>query len=348
MFEQLCQETRMNINTVRAMIQTNEKFRNIIFTEDAIREKLESNSEFYNLVKVTPNETDWKIYDHCATVTRLYAIYERFFEDIISDWLLTLPELVSQYSDLEEKIQIAHREGIGRLLLDLKKNRFQHLSAEKVLQGLFSGVTNNEQYELLPDAFLNYEQNLRKDQLEKIFNNVGIENTWKWIKNHRKIKYFVEEIAGGQSTAEAELRQLVDYRNEAAHGAVGIDQILGTQELLDLTDFVTALCEALVELVNYKIICRKELIEKVRKIGQITEWFQKPQAAVAKLTDITLCVEESVWLVSEQSSYCQLVKIESIKLHNTYKSKITVDSETEVGLKFDTDAKEGLSVYAKK
>jgi hypothetical protein len=316
MFEQLFQETRTNINTVRAMIQTNEKFRKIIFTEDAIREKLESNFEFSNLVKVTPNETNWKIYDHCATVTRLYAIYEHFVEDIISDWLSTLPELVSQYSDLDEKIQVAHREGIGRLLLDLKKNRFQHLSAEKVLQGLFSGVTNNEKYELLPDAFLIYEQNLRKEQLEKIFNNTGIENTWKWIKNHRKIKYFVEEIAGGQSTAEAELRQLVDYRNEAAHGAVGIDQILGTQELLDLTDFVTALCEALVELVNYKIICRKELIDKAKQIGKISRWYDQKQVAEVKATatDITLSVGESIWLINETSSYCKLATINSIAI----------------------------------
>lgn len=345
MFNQLFHETRMNINTVRSMIYTNENFRNIIFIEDTVRQQLEQNSQFADLVENTPNEIDWKVYDHCATVTRLYAIYERFVEDIISEWLRLLPKLVSSYSELENKIQTTHREGVGRLLLDLNKSRFQHLSAEKVVQSLLSGVTDSQPYELLPEAFLLYEQNLRKEQLEKLFPSVGIENSWKWIKNHRSINNFVEEITGDQSTAEAELKKLIDYRNDAAHGAVSIDEILGIQELLDLTYFVEALCKALMELVTYHVIFRKEVIGTAQNIGKITEWLPKPEAAVAKINNITLSVGDPIWLVSENSSYCQLAKIESLKLDDIPKPKISIDYETEVGFKFDTNAKKGLSLY---
>ena len=345
MFDQLLRETRMNINTVHSMIYTNENLRNIIFTEDTVRQQLEYNFQFADLVKNTPNEIDWKVYDHCATVTRLYAIYERFVEDIISEWLRLLPELVSSYSKLENKIQTTHREGVGRLLLDLNKSRFQHLSAEKVVQSLLSGVTDSQPYELLPEAFLLYEQNLRKEQLEKLFPSVGIENSWKWIKNHRSIKNFVEEITGDQSTAEAELKKLIDYRNDAAHGAVSIDEILGTQELLDLTSFVKALCKALIELVTYYVISRKEVIGTAKNIGKITEWFSKPKAAVATINNITLSVGDQIWLVNESNSYCQLAKIESLKLDDISQTTINIGSETEVGLRFNTEARQGLSLY---
>jgi hypothetical protein len=87
MFNQRFQDTHISIGTVRAMIQTNDQFRKIVFTKKTVRQQLEESSEFAELVKVTPNEIPWKVYDHCATVTRLYAIYERFIEDIISDWL---------------------------------------------------------------------------------------------------------------------------------------------------------------------------------------------------------------------------------------------------------------------
>jgi len=345
MFDELLKSMNTNISTVIAIIKTNDKLRDILFTKNSLtRQKLEENQEFIELIQVVPSEREtWQVYDHCATVTRLYAIYERFVEDLISSWLLLLPELVSNYSDLGDKIQNTHREGVGRLLLDLNKNRYQHLSIKKVVEGLFSGVTGTEQYELITDAFLSHEQNLRKEILEKLLADAGIENAWKWVDKHRKIKYFIEEIRENQKTAEEELKQLIDYRNEAAHG--GVDEILGTQELLDLGDFVKALCEALAELVSYQIILQKLSIAKAKEIGHITEWFKKPRAAVASVADITLTVGGSIWLVSETSSYCKLAKIESIQIDDIDKNEVKIASETEIGLKLDTDAKKRLSLY---
>ncbi|MFB8790354.1 MAG: MAE_28990/MAE_18760 family HEPN-like nuclease [Potamolinea sp.] len=344
MFNELLQTVSVSIATVRSILQTNDRLRKILFAQDHVtRQILEENKEFKSLLDVAPTETEWLVCDHCAAVTRLYAIYERFVEDLISDWLRFLPELFSRYSDLGEKVKNTHREGVGRLLLDLNKNRFQHLSVDKVVQGLFSGITDTEKYTLLPEAFLLHEQNLRKEVIEKIFQDAGIENAWKWVINHREIKNFVEEIRGSQNTAEGELKQLIDYRNEAAHGSV--DEILGTQKLLDLGYFVEALCKALAELVTYQVLERKALIGNAKEIGTITEWFKKPGAAVAKVRKSTLSVGGSLWLVSESSSYCQLATIESIQIKDIPNAQVEIISETEVGLKFDTDARIGLSLY---
>jgi hypothetical protein len=227
MFEELIEKASVKISTVRAIIKTNHRLREIVFRDSLNKQKLAKNPEFAALIAVIPSEKEWEIYDRSAVVTRLYAIYERFVEDLISDWLRRMPDLVPRYSDLGEKIQNTHREGIGRLLIDIKKNRFQHLSVEKVVQGLSCGITDTGKYELLPDAFLLHEQNLRKDVLETVLKNAGIDEAWKWVINHKEIKYFVEEVRGSQNTAEGELKQLVDYRNEAARGST--DEILGTQ-----------------------------------------------------------------------------------------------------------------------
>ncbi len=346
MFDELLKTLIANIVTVRAILQTNNSLRLIVFRkESAIDDKLAENTEFIALIDRVPGEIEWQIYDHCAAVMRLYAIYERFVEDLISDWLLLIPEIVSCYSDLEEKIQNTHREGIGRLLVDKNKNRFQHLSIEKVVQGLFNGITGAGKYELLPEAFLLHEQNLRKEVLAKLFADAGIKNAWEWVKNHREINNFVEEVRGSQNTAEAELKQLIDYRNEAAHGVV--DQILGTQELLDLGDFVEALCKSLSELVTYHVILRQTAIGKAREIGKITEWFKQPKAAVAKVNKVTLTLDTSLFLilVNEESSYCYLAKIISIRINDIQKDNVEITDETEVGLKFDIDPKKGMSLY---
>jgi MAE_28990/MAE_18760-like HEPN len=344
MFDKLLKTVIIDIDTVRKTIQINERLRGILLTKDSLaKQELQEKTKFLSLLEVLPIEIGWQVYDHCAAVTRLYAIYEHFVEDLISDWLRLLPELILPYSTLGEKIQNTHREGVGRLLLDLNKNRFQHLSVEKVIQGLFSGVTDTDKYELLPEAFLMHEQNLRKEVLEKLLADTGIENAWKWIVNYRKIKNFVEEVRGSQNTAEGELKQLVDYRNEAAHGSV--DQILGIQELLDLCDFVESLCQSLAELVTYQLILQKKSVGQAKLIGTITEWFKQKNAAVAKVKEITLSVGDHLWLVSDSSSYCQVATIETIQINNIPKQQEQIISETEVGLKFDIDAKRGLSLY---
>ena len=87
-----------------------------------------------------------------------------------------------------------------------------------------------------------------------------------------------------------------------------------------------------------------------REIGKITEWFKKPQAGVAKVKDITLTLGECVFLVlvNDELSYCYSAKIKSIQLNDIAHDRVEISSETEVGLKFDRDARKGLTIYVTK
>ncbi|WP_230968044.1 MAE_28990/MAE_18760 family HEPN-like nuclease [Nostoc sp. WHI] len=259
MFEKILMTGKVNINTVRSIIKTNDRLMDISFYSSAIiKTEICEETELIlsKLLQDIPKAREWRVYDHCAVVTRLYAIYERFVEELISDWLILLPGLYPRYSDLEETIRNNHQLGVGKLLTELNKNRYEHLSSKKVMQGLFYGTTGEKEYELLPDAFLIHEQNLRRETLERLFANAGISNAWAWVEKHRSIKYFLEEIRGNQNTAEGELNEFISYRNDAAHGFP--DDVLGASALLELCDFVDALSQALAELVTYQVIKRKE------------------------------------------------------------------------------------------
>ncbi|MBD2771092.1 MAE_28990/MAE_18760 family HEPN-like nuclease [Iningainema tapete] len=347
MFQELLLTVKENISTIRSIIKTNDKLREIAFGEEVTGKQ---NSQDYiefiaSLSQDIPNAREWQVYEHCATVTRLYAIYERFTEDLVSNWLVVLPELFPCYSDLEERIPNTHQMGVGRLLLELKKSRYEHLSIEKVVRGLYLGTTTaEEQYELLSDAFLFHDQNLRRETLEKMLADAGIPNAWIWVDKHRSVKNFVEEIRGNQNTAEGELNELIIYRNDAAHGAL-IDDFLGSNTLLELCDFVLALCQALAELMTYKVIERKKSTGQVREIGQITEWFKKPQAGVAKVEETTLTIGKSLFLVSQTHCYCQQATIQSIQIDGVPTNEVQTTTGMEVGLKFDVDARKELHLY---
>jgi hypothetical protein len=349
MFNEILKELRFNLSTIRAIIKTNDRLRNIVFERSdlTLQELIKQNSVLNQLIEGVPRDREWRIYESCTVVTRLYAIYERFVEDLISDYLLEIVNLFPYY-ELPDKIKNTHREGVGRLLMEMKKNRFQHLSTEQVIRGLFYGVTEDSQtsnpvnsYELFPEAFLLHDQNLRDDILEKILANIAITDVWTWIKKHRDIKKFVAEVS--ETPADAMLNKLVSYRNEAAHGFV--ETILNSQDLLKYGDFLEILCQALAELLTYQIIKRKTEIGKAKEIGKITEWFKKPKAAIALVKEISLSVGDSLFAVSENSAYCSLVMIESIKIDDKSTNYVEITTETEVGLQFNIDAKPGLSLY---
>ncbi|GAB1540963.1 hypothetical protein NUACC21_36320 [Scytonema sp. NUACC21] len=347
MFQKLLVTVKENLSTVRSIIKTNDKLREIAFGEEATgKQKSQDYIEVITtLSQDIPKAREWRVYDHCATVTRLYAIYERFAEDLVSNWLVVLPELFPCYSDLDERIRNTHQMGVGKLLTELKKSKYEHLSIEEVIRGLYLGATGaDEKYELLSHAFLFHEQNLRKEILEKMLADAGISNAWTWVNKHRSVKNFVEVIQGSQNTAEGELNELIIYRNDAAHGAP-IDDFLGSNTLLELCDFVETLCQALAELVTYKVIERKKATGQAREIGQITEWFKKPQAGVARVEPTKLAVGRSLFLVSEAYCYCQLATIESIQIDNIPTNEVKTTTQMEVGLKFDVDARKELRLY---
>ncbi|MFB2898004.1 MAE_28990/MAE_18760 family HEPN-like nuclease [Aerosakkonemataceae cyanobacterium BLCC-F50] len=348
MFDELLQTVNVNICTVRKIIQTNDKLRGILFAErSATQEESEENTELTKLLEDIPSKREWRVYDHCAAITRLYAIYEGFVEELITSWVQSLPENFPVYSDLDDKIRDTHQIGVGKLLLELKKkkNRFQHLSVEKLIRGLLHGVTDEEKYELVSDAFLLHEQNLRKEAIEQLFSGAGIPNTWVWVENHRAIKHFVENVRARENTAEGELEQLIQYRNEAAHRAI-IDETLGGTKLLDLCNFVEALCKALAELVTYKIIERKVLTGRAREVGNIRHWLDNTRVARARIKETNLCVGTRIFLLKETSSYCCLSKIESIRINEIPKDEVVITEEQDVHLQLDIcDAKKGLSLY---
>ena len=346
MFQSLLEQAKDNITTVRSIIKTNENLRQNLLTKNlAIQNPSQDYLRLiYTLKKDIPKTRSWRIYDHCAAVTKLYAIYENFVEDLIRDWVKLLPELFLDYEDLDERVRNTHQFGVGKLLLDLNKSRYEHLSLETIINGLYSGVKTPSAYQLLPDAFLLHEQNLRKEILEKLLTDAGIVNSWQWLNKHQAMKNFIEEIRGSQNTVEGELNELISYRNDAAHGGE-IDNFLNHQTLLELCDFIESICQALVDLLTYKAIEQKAKIGKAQKIGKITEWYPKPQAGVANLENTFLQKNYKLFLVNENIAYCRAVIVRDIQENDISCNEITITETKEIGLKFDVNARKNLDIY---
>lgn len=340
MFDHLSANMQTQIDTIAKIVKVNRQLRNIASQEPSIFAAFPS---WQDLLKAMPSEEEWRVYEHCAVVNRLYAIYESFVENLIENWVRELPRIIPIYSDLDEKIQSTHIDNVGRILRERHKQRFSDLSIDRVIGGLFNGVTGNQTYELLVDAFILHERNLRTEDLEELLKNAGIHsNAWNWVKNNHHVKSFIDDNIAGENTAEGLLKQLIDYRNDAAHGDI-IDVTLSSSQLLELCDFILAVCKSLSELVTYQILLKEEKQGQAKQIGQISEWFKKPQAGIVTISNVKLKVGDALFLTNDRD--CQLAQIVSIQVDSTDKNEVETSSEIEIGIAFDINGCNKLKLY---
>lgn len=354
MFEGLLNNLNDDINTIRSIINISEKLREIIADNSS-----QLNTEDLKYIQANaPLGDKWLVNDHCSSITRLYALYENFVENLVGDWIILMPQLYSCYQDLPESVRNQHKTGCATLLgNEYKRNRFDSLSERDIIKNLFdTEYENTSRYNLTSAAFLLHEANLRKDQLTRLLVDAGISATdsWQWIENHKKVKNFIDNNSRG--SVENELKNFIELRNNSAHGKE-IDTVLNANELLQLCDFVEVICQAISELVLYCFVSRKIKIGKLQKIGKVVKWYQQPQACDVKILDEPqesnkrLEVGKKVFLVSEKRKICQNAIIESIQINrngkNTPRRRITIREikDSIIGLKFDKEGQEGLEVY---
>ncbi|TRU67364.1 MAG: hypothetical protein EWV46_11405 [Microcystis viridis Mv_BB_P_19951000_S69D] len=204
MFEGLLNNLNDDINTIRSIINISEKLREIIANNPS-----QLNTEDLKYIQANaPLGDKWLVNDHCSSITRLYALYENFVENLVGDWIILLPQLYSCYQDLPESVRNQHKTGCATLLgNEYKRNRFDSLSERDSIKNLFdTEYENTSRYNLTSAAFLLHEANLRKEQLTKLLANAGISATdsWQWIENHKEVKIFIYN--NSRSSVENELK----------------------------------------------------------------------------------------------------------------------------------------------
>jgi hypothetical protein len=101
-----------------------------------------------------------KLYSVCSCVTRLYAIYERFVESIISDYLDAIPDLVP-YQSLADELKKDYRMGISHVLSRIDSERYEHLAHENVILWYHEALTNSTKYRFVTEALTRHDHNLR-------------------------------------------------------------------------------------------------------------------------------------------------------------------------------------------
>lgn len=290
-----------------------------------------------------PGKTLWQIYDHCASLTRLYAVYSIFVEELVSEYLRMLPELYESYSELPQAVSRQHRAGFGQILLKLGDvGPYSHLREMEIIPQLSHSLTGGRPYALLSDAFFVDRQNYRSDVLGKLLSSVGIDNGSSQIATHASMRGFLANRIGGTATFESELNNFVKLRNEAAHSEV--TEVIGAAKFATIADFLIVLCEILAEILAHASHKRKIALGQFTELGTVLESHYSGKIVVAKMNHTSLCIGDEVAVLRGKQSW--FTKVTSLEINDTEVSSVEAEAGLELGIGFSSRCKPGDRIIA--
>jgi hypothetical protein len=285
----------------------------------------------------------WKVFSHCASVTRLYALYEGFVYELVSAWLEVVPSLYPSYARLPDAIINQHRVGVGVLLQKFGGGfRNDELTELRIVQPLYSGLSGQQDFSLISDAFFADLRNLRHDELCSLFRRVSLDNLSGWLGGHAELQAMCN--AAG-TTVVGRLKELIDFRNEASHARQEIDETLGVSALQEIAEFIQLLCGALHEFVTARYIDVLQQAGRLESLGRITEYLPRPDATILT-TGVAVQVSVGDAVIARGHRTCIATTISSLQDHDRAVETFSANAGYELGVKFQpTVTRVGVHIY---
>lgn len=282
--------------------------------------------------------TSWRVIDHCAAITRTYALFESFTMQILREYISFLSGSYT-LTELGDDFKSKYTRGIGQILLDQDKQRFKSIDVGILIGAASDAVADKAGYQIQPEALLRAEQNLRMAELQRLFAQCGLTGIEAWVTSHSAVEEFFATQSRLSETAASELKQIVDYRNEAAHGDV--DDVLGAEVLIEFTHFFEALCRSIVDFIQYDTLRRAKELGRATVVGVISERFHD-DIVVAKVSNATLSVGDGLYIF--RKGLTMMAEVINIRLNGVDMQTVTVVNETELGLRIGVRAKVGCEL----
>jgi hypothetical protein len=331
MYTAFLERTQRGIDSLRRHLATSEALRAAIH-EGTLTCKGESPCFHQPLfsIEAAPDRLEWRVIDHCAAVTRIYAIYEQFAQEMIREHLSLLQTHIA-FTGLPECLKTSYRKGLAEILHKKDGPRYGHLDlADLITQ--YDRALSGKPYQLEPVAMLMQEQNLRLPELKRLFAACGIENVDAWIEKHRSVIAFFLKDGRLTASAEHEIKELIEYRNDAAHGSINIDELPGLDYLFEFCDFVSAICEALSERVQLTgLECLINAGRALRR-GKVSECIKSDLVLISKVTG-SFKVGDTIYLCGD--GYCMARYIVGLQVDDIDHSEVSLVEPTELGFAID-------------
>ncbi|MEO0043150.1 MAG: hypothetical protein RL329_2598, partial [Bacteroidota bacterium] len=298
--------------------------------------------------------TDKKIFEYNSIIISLYGMLERYVERFVKEYLELLSSVVPNYEKLDEKLKEKHFELSIKLIGSITSRehaKYQHLTKESVLQQLHGCIENIAHYKINTDAFVLLSGNLKHPKIVELFTPINL-NVNAALQKNEPFVAFLKEIHEGKSisnlkpdTLYFKINDLVDRRNEIAHGSSRSDNILSINELRSYIIFLEKYIRALFKVLQEKYIQQESIhqFEKIKVIKGV--WNQ--EILGFEIENATIVIGDRIIVHTAEDNFMDK-KILDIQIDNISYSKIEITTKTNVAIKIAPILKLNQSFFIKK
>jgi hypothetical protein len=338
MFSALLERLAADFEALKRTICAHDAVRAVLFGDPAT---LNANPFLMAMTSTCPKKLQWQVIDHCAAITRLYALYEQFIEAVVTSHIDLLPTVYPQYTTLPECVRKQHRVGAGQILQKWSATSiYNHLTEPVITAGLVDGLRGLPQYRLLSDAFLTDVENYRPSALRKLFGYIDFADCVAYLHKHPTTVDFIKAEFGNADTLDGILGQIVQLRNEAAHGNVA--SVLSSTELCRYVEFVFVVCRVLAEMVERRSLNLRITSGHCEELGTVIHRFSDSIVGIQS--------EAAEWRKGEKvaaktPTSAKAVEICSIEVNRSAVTDVTAQAGQQIGIKLSEPLSVGTKLY---
>ncbi|MEG3146338.1 MAE_28990/MAE_18760 family HEPN-like nuclease [Sphingomonas sp. RT2P30] len=341
MFSQSYNRAIAGIDSALAYLFVNGLSRNMISTYRLPMEPTNCEVDIDHMRSSGPTSMQWRVQDHCAAVSRIYALFEQFCENLLADWI-EFRAKGCLYNLLPDKIKEGYASGIVFVLGNISRVKYSHLVEGTLISEYNTALSGEIGYVLSAECLPHHKNNLRWDDLLEIFSRCGIPDLVSSVSRHPVLtSHFQTEKKIVEQTS-SKLTSFIQYRNDAAHGLVEVEQILGFEELRDYADFIRCLCFVVDQLLKRHGLEHLEAQEKASFVGTVAEVFQNCRT-VCVMDGVSISKNDTFIIVTER--VCSERVVVSLMMDDVAQQRVVVSAPTEVGILFDAPVPKRAKLY---
>lgn len=293
--------------------------------------------------------TDKRIFEYKASIISLYGLLEKYVELWIKEYLDSLSNVVPEYNKIDQKIRDNHFELSLKLINTITSRetaKYQHFTKEEVLKKLNDCIVNPTKYQINTDAFVLLSGNLKHNKIVELFNKLNLDLNEELLKNEE----LKSEIGLNQNTISRiekdilynKINDLVERRNQIAHGSEEVDDILSISELEPYIQFLEKYCQAIFQTLFEQVI-KNESIHTFQKVENVIKIFGNKVLAFA-IENYTIKVGDMLIIQTKEGRFYKK-PILTIELNNQREPEFTITEKTKIAVSVDYKIKDNHTFY---
>jgi flagellar basal body rod protein FlgC len=198
-------------------------------------------------------------FDYAAFTVALYASFEKFIENLITEYVQLEARRIGDYAMLPQKLTDKHLRKSAELLFrrSLGKGRYVGMSDLGVVKNLYDCLSGTKSYVLNEVAVIAHEKNLRANEVDIVFGVVGIDKICERVCHADAMMAWYCDAMGckapqngvKRTVIEKRLEDIVERRNQVAHRGGNPTDLLGDAAMKDAVAFIKSLATSIFGLV---------------------------------------------------------------------------------------------------